>query len=81
MSFHWLLFGEALCSTDNHLASHLMCGCDNVWDASVCDSANFFLRLADIADVINNKMIIIHYFVLYSLHVHCTINSMFIMRT
>ena len=35
VSFHWPFWGNALCSPDNHLALHLMYGCDYVWDVCV----------------------------------------------
>ena len=39
----------------------------------VSDSANFFLKLTDVSDVGNNKLMFIHYFVVCFLHVHCII--------
>ena len=44
-----------------------MYSCDYVWDMCVYDSENFFIRLVDVSDVGYNKLMCMHYFVVYSL--------------
>ena len=68
-------------SPHNCLASHLMYDCDYIWNAYMCNNTNFILRLCDVSDVGNNKVMFICYFVVSSLHVCCIIILTFFMRT
>ena len=43
----------------------------------MCDSTLLFLRLVDVSDVGNDKLMIIYYLVGCSLHVHCIIGLEF----
>ena len=60
---------------DGHLASCMvvmmfqMCG--------VSDSTNSFLKLSDVSDVGNDKLIFVCYFIVCSLHLCCVISLAF----